>query len=198
MGRTRRRDKERPPVPNRLLSFGFACLLAAGLTACGSSSEPEPRVASVPKTSTASSAATPSTTPTAKAISQEEWSRRLDDCMSSELPDLVGPDGKVSRRDKTDPEFQAAVKKCVSKLPPAEEPEPEPLSPEMLAKQRDYAECMRDNGIAGFPDPEPTPKEPGPNDPQPPYGATNAEWERAFNKCYGIIDDRFTPGVGQG
>lgn len=184
-------------MPNRLLSFGLVCLLAASLTACGErAAGPEPRVASVPKTASAST--TPTPTATVKPISQDEWTRLFDECLSLELPEEVGSDGKVSSRNKTDPEFQAAVEKCYNQLPPAEEPEPEPLSPEMLAKQRDYAKCMRDNGIAAFPDPEPTPSDPGPNDPQPPYGATNAEWERAFNKCYGIVDELFTPGVGQG
>jgi hypothetical protein len=186
-------------VPNRLLSFGFACLLAAGLTACGEQAgKSEPRVASVPKTSNASAAARPSTTPTVKAVSQEEWARLFDECLALELPEKVGPDGKVKTRDKTEPKFQAAVEKCYKKLPPAIEPEPEPLTPEMLARERDYAKCMRDNGITGYPDPKPTPEDPGPNDPQPPYGATDAEWERAFNKCYGIVDPLFTPGVGQG
>jgi hypothetical protein len=182
-------------VPNRLLMLGFACLLAAGLTACGSN-EPEPRVASVRKTTSAQP--TPSSTPTVKLVSQEEWTRLLDACLSEELPDMVGPDGKVSHLQKTDPRFQAAVEKCMKDLPPAEEPEPEPLTPEQLAKQRDYAECMRDNGIAAFPDPDPEQKEPGRNDPQPPYGATDAEWQRAFDKCYGIVDPMFTPGVGVG
>ncbi|GAB3422102.1 hypothetical protein [Flindersiella endophytica] len=184
-------------MPKRLLMLGFACLLTGclTLTACGSD-EPEPRVASVRET--ASADPTPSPTPTKKLVSPEEWSRLLDACLSEELPDMVGDDGKVSHTKKTDPRFQAAVEKCTKDLPPAEEPEPEPLTPKQLAAQRDYAECMRDNGIDAFPDPDPEQKDPGPNDPQPPYGATNAEWQRAFDKCYGIIDPMFTPGVGQG
>lgn len=188
-------------MQKRLLMLGFACVLAAGLTACGSN-EPEPEVASVRKQASASSKPAaeskqqPSPSPT--LVSQEEWTRLLDDCMATELPDMVGPDGKVSGTKKTDPRFQAAVEKCVKKLPAAEEPEPEPLTPAQLAAQRDYAKCMREHGITGFPDPDPEQKDPRPNDPQPPYGATSAQWQRAFDKCYGIVDPMFTPGVGQG
>jgi hypothetical protein len=198
-----------PNSPNRLLTLGITCLLAAGsalaLTACGSQ-EPEPRVASVPKPSSAQprssepSQPSPSSTPTAKLVSPEEWQRLLQECLATELPDLVGDDGKIAPTsiNKMDPRFIAAVEKCTKELPPAEEPEPEPLTPQQLAAQRDYAECMRDNGIAGFPDPDPEQRDPRPNDPQPPYGATDAEWQRAFDKCYGIVDPMFTPGVGQG
>ncbi len=49
--------------------------------------------------------------------------------------------------------FQTALDECTSFLPPAAPPSPQ--APDDVAKLRQYAQCMRDNGVADVPDPDP-------------------------------------------
>jgi hypothetical protein len=53
----------------------------------------------------------------------------------------------------SDPAFQAALETCSEFLPAP--PPAEPVTDDELAALRAYAQCMRDNGIEDFPDPEP-------------------------------------------
>ena len=86
--------------------------------------------------------------------------RRFAQCMRAagvEMPD-PGPDGMAgipalavgdeAAADKMD----AAMEKCRELLPNGGEP-PKP-SAEDLAKARDYAKCVRENGLPSFPDPD--------------------------------------------
>jgi hypothetical protein len=52
-----------------------------------------------------------------------------------------------------DPAFQAALDACLEYLPAP--PPPEPVTQDELGARRAYAQCMRDNGVQDFPDPEP-------------------------------------------
>ncbi|TYK43383.1 hypothetical protein [Actinomadura decatromicini] len=58
-------------------------------------------------------------------------------------PDQAGKNGKV----------EAAQRKCRHLMPNGGKPQKP--KPEVLAKMRAYARCMRDNGVAKFPDPQP-------------------------------------------
>ncbi|WP_155385995.1 hypothetical protein [Catellatospora paridis] len=49
--------------------------------------------------------------------------------------------------------FQTALDGCTKFLPPAAEPSPR--TPDDVTKLRAYAQCMRDNGVADVPDPDP-------------------------------------------
>jgi hypothetical protein len=52
-----------------------------------------------------------------------------------------------------DPRFQAALDACLSLLPPVPD---EPADAGELAVQREFARCMRAEGIEEFPDPDPS------------------------------------------
>ena len=87
--------------------------------------------------------------------------RRFAQCMRGEGVDMPdpGPNGGLAMP-ATRPEYQEAMKKteaagekCREFLPNGGEPPK--ASAEDLAKARDYAKCIRDNGIPGFPDPDP-------------------------------------------
>ncbi len=49
--------------------------------------------------------------------------------------------------------FQTALDGCTRFLPPGSEPSPR--TPDDVTKLRAYAQCMRDNGVADVPDPDP-------------------------------------------
>ena len=51
----------------------------------------------------------------------------------------------------SDPLFQAALEECMALLP--ELPDPGPPPPANLEALREFSQCMRDNGLADFPDP---------------------------------------------
>ena len=52
----------------------------------------------------------------------------------------------------SDPLFQAALEECMALLP--ELPDPGPPPPANLEALREFSQCMRDNGLADFPDPQ--------------------------------------------
>jgi hypothetical protein len=49
--------------------------------------------------------------------------------------------------------FQSALDGCAAHLPP--EDRPTPAAPGDVEKKRQFAQCMRDNGVKDFPDPDP-------------------------------------------
>lgn len=93
----------------------------------------------------------------------EERGRQFAECMRGEGVDMPDPetqaDGKrVLRVGGTDQEIDkdklnAAMEKCRKYLPNGGEPRTP--SPEELEKMRKFAQCMRDNGVPDFPDPDP-------------------------------------------
>lgn len=98
----------------------------------------------------------------AEQVSDEEKAREFVDCMREngvELPDPV-PDGDGgfdfgvddAGVALDDPAFRTAIQACRDKLPGGGR---EYLDdPETQAQLREFAQCMRDNGV-DFPDPEP-------------------------------------------
>ncbi|BCB76197.1 hypothetical protein Pflav_026070 [Phytohabitans flavus] len=68
----------------------------------------------------------------------------------------LGP--AMGGRQKTDPKVLAAWKACEEfnvPMPAELQDRPEPLTPEQLANRREYAKCMRANGMPSWPDPHP-------------------------------------------
>jgi hypothetical protein len=85
--------------------------------------------------------------------------------------------------------MDAAMEKCKKHLPNGGENKP--ISPEDQRKAQEYSQCMRDNGVPKFPDPEPgggIAIEGGPGlDPNSP------EFKAAEEKCKTLL-----PGGGEG
>lgn len=133
-----------------LIALGAAMLLT--LTACASSQGEG--IASAGGTQSASQGAEP--------VSDEEKAREFAECMRDngiDLPDPE-PDGNggfdygvsAAGVDLSDPALRKAIRACRDKLPGGGQ---EYLDdPEMQAQLREFAQCMRDNGV-DLPDPEP-------------------------------------------
>jgi hypothetical protein len=125
-------------------------LFVAVLGGCTTKQE-EPKVASVGGDATASAAAAP------QAQDAAAQGRKFAQCMREqgvEMPD-PGPDGMVpldvdqGNQDKV----TAASRKCREFLPNGGEPAK--MSAADIAKRRDFAACIRKNGLPDFPDPDP-------------------------------------------
>jgi hypothetical protein len=96
-------------------------------------------------------------------VSDEEQAREFAKCMRDhgiDLPDPQ-PDGNggfdwgagMAGVDFNDPAFQEAINACRDKLPGGGR---EVLDdPEVQAQLQEFAQCMRDNGMTDFPDPDP-------------------------------------------
>jgi hypothetical protein len=63
----------------------------------------------------------------------------------------VGPDGGI---DPNSPEFKAAQEACQSLAPQGGPGAGGPANPELQDQVLNYAECMRENGVPDFPDPD--------------------------------------------
>jgi hypothetical protein len=120
------------------------------------------------------SAGTPTTaTPTTLTEAQVlAIGRELTQCLRENgFPDLADPvmvDGRPEIPEPDTPRSQAVEERARAACQPiadrleaavgeaGEGGEGPPLSPEDAAKARGYAECMRQHGLAGFPDPDST------------------------------------------
>lgn len=183
----------------RALAIGLgATLLSLTLAACGDGAD-EPGVATA-------GGATASSSPAGGGVvaeyveSQRQWVK----CLREQGFDLPDPDakGRVDLRapgapKKTDPKWSAAQNACAKyNLPVPEGVEDKPvLTAEEIAHKRAFAKCMRENGVADFPDPLPDGQMPGrSNQPVSEQQAT-AEL-RASQICQPVLDGNppTTPG----
>ncbi len=93
-------------------------------------------------------------TPTAEPQQARAYAQCLRDNGVPDFPD-PDPDGGFSglSHDKAnDPKFQASVEKCRALAPGGQH---ENLGdPIFVAQVRAYSQCMRDNGVPDFPDPD--------------------------------------------
>ncbi|GAA0560469.1 hypothetical protein [Actinomadura livida] len=164
-----------------LAALGLVPVLALGLPACGDGR--------------GSAAA-------AGAAGDQEKMREFAQCMRDNGVDMPDPsdDGRVTIRKSGGPgrgggpggddEIAAAQEKCRHLMPNGGKPPK--MKPEDVAKLRAYAKCMREHGIADFPDPNPdggmlTRAEPG--------GGTepgSREFEAAHKACA-----KYAPGGGE-
>jgi hypothetical protein len=97
----------------------------------------------------------PSTRP---AADPQEAGRRYAQCMRDNgVPDFPGPDASgefrgAGHEQQDDPTFQAALEKCRDLAPGGEHENTG--DPAFVEQVRKYAQCMRDNGVPDFPDPD--------------------------------------------
>jgi hypothetical protein len=126
----------------RFVTAAVAALIGAlALSACGSSSSDE---------------TAPAADPAAPAADQEQ-ARKFAQCIRDNgVPDFPdpGPDGRFSEgeHDPDDPALQAAQEKCRDLAPGGEHENTG--DPAVVEQMREYSQCMRDNGLPDFPDPD--------------------------------------------
>ncbi|WP_329380925.1 hypothetical protein OG625_16105 [Streptomyces sp. NBC_01351] len=79
------------------------------------------------------------------------------DCLKDNGVKITHTDYGAPRVDKDDPSAKenlpAAAEACKDKLPPM--PSPQQADPQVIAEARAEAKCLRENGVAWFPDPDP-------------------------------------------
>lgn len=142
-------------------------LALATASGCGDSADDTPGVASAGAGDRSS--AQPSNTPDGDGSDQ---GRKFAQCMREHgvpnFPD-PNPDGSFDRTDLDSDAMQAALPSCREMLPNGGQPSE--LDPALQEKLRQFARCMRDNGV-NMPDPDPNSDDPGlgampvnPNDP---------------------------------
>jgi hypothetical protein len=134
--------------------------LATALAGCGGDDD-GPTVATA-----VTGGPTPVASPTSDAVAryleaQRAWVGCLREQGYPDIPDpdargRVAIDGETNRRLKT--EGLRVLEKCRQhnmEVPAELQDKPEPVTPERLARMREYAKCMRDNGMPDYPDPRP-------------------------------------------
>jgi hypothetical protein len=137
---------------------GAVALLAALVALGGCTADAGPRL---PSADAVASRSTPAVEPADDVVERE---RQFVACMRGRGVEMIDPvPGDRSGRSALlheidvngqgdDPAFQAALDACASFLPPVEAPVPDEAA---HARLREFAACMRDNGLDDFPDPEP-------------------------------------------
>lgn len=137
----------------RLVAAAIVALGAMGLSGC--TGEEEPTIPTVEG----------SPTSPAEAPDQDGQELEFVACMRdqgiADMPDPVPGDtsGRSSVRyaldvmgKGSDPIFQAALTECMALLPELPDPGPPPAAD--MEALRAFSECMRDNGLTDFPDPQ--------------------------------------------
>jgi hypothetical protein len=94
----------------------------------------------------------------AVAVDKVGAARAYSQCIRDNgVPDFPDPDADGQLRGpahekQNDPKFQAAQEKCRNLAPGSEHEKSDPATVEQLRK---FSQCMRDNGLPDFPDPDP-------------------------------------------
>jgi hypothetical protein len=91
-------------------------------------------------------------------------------------------------------EVRRASEKCRQYLPNGGEPPR--LSPEDMERMREYAKCMRENGLPSFPDPEPETGQFS-GDALREAGVTKAKIAEVDEKCRHKLPTTLKKGVGK-
>ncbi|GAA4679351.1 hypothetical protein [Phytohabitans rumicis] len=132
-----------------LIAVPLLMVLGTALAGCAGAEDDGPDVATVAGTKPAPSASA------SVAADDEERRKQFTDCMRANGVDMddmkVEGGGVAIRADKK--ETSEAMEKCRQFLPDGGEPPK--MSQEDLEKLRQYAQCMRENGVPEFPDPDP-------------------------------------------
>ncbi|WP_144119844.1 hypothetical protein [Catellatospora sichuanensis] len=142
-------------MKRRLLGVVLALPLMAALALSGCAQQGgDDGIASV---GNGTAAATPSAGP---SLSQEEKGLKFAQCMRENGVDMPDPDpngGPVRVRISGGPvdrdKFEKAQEAC-KQYSPFAEGGPANADPQMAENMRKFAQCMRDNGVPNFPDPD--------------------------------------------
>jgi PBP/GOBP family len=136
----------------RRLLTGLGLVLAIALSGCGGGDDSDGIASATGNGAKASSS------PSAEALTDEERQVKFAQCMRDQGIDMPDPEineGRVAIRmpEGTDPKkVQAAMEKCKQYLPNGGEARK--ANPEQLEQARQFAKCMRENGVPSFPDPD--------------------------------------------
>ena len=93
------------------------------------------------------------------SANRQETGRRYAQCMRDNgVPDFPDPDANGEFRgsgheQQNDPKFKAAMEKCRDLAPGGEHEKPG--DPAYVEQLRAFSQCMRDNGVPEYPDPDP-------------------------------------------
>lgn len=159
-----------------------ALLLAVTLTGCGA--DPEDKAGED------------------KVSSEQQQALDWAQCMRDNGIDVEDPDVNsnggvaLSIPEDADPDKVNAATEACKKLAP-NGGEPEKIDPEKLDAVREYAQCMRDNGIPNFPDPDENggialdPDKLG-------FDPVGPEMKAAEEKCKGALPDGPGSGTNEG
>ncbi len=95
-----------------------------------------------------------SVTPVADEAAGRAYAQCIRDNGVPDFPD-PDPDGRLrgpAHEQQGNPKFRAAQEKCRDLAPGGEHQRSDPASVEQM---REFSQCMRDNGVPDFPDPDP-------------------------------------------
>ncbi|MCX5233351.1 hypothetical protein [Streptomyces sp. NBC_00233] len=171
-----------------VLAAAAACVLAVTATGCGGSGEGEAKVASAEKGGS-SAGAVKKSEPDSEVARYVEFQRKVAACLRKEGVEVPDPNalGQIDTSTlgnyKQDSTAREAMQKCdygQLQMPAsiAEALTP-PKSPEAIAQDKRYGECMRENGVPEYPELD----EKG--DPEDvPWDSTSAAAQRAVPLCY--------------
>jgi hypothetical protein len=129
----------RPPI--RAATWLLAALLVAALLALAACTQ----------------GAGTGTDTTPAPVDRQEAGRLYAQCMRDNgVPDFPDPDANgefsgAGHEQQDDPKFRAAQEKCRALAPGGEHEKTDPASVEQM---REFSQCMRDNGVPDFPDPD--------------------------------------------
>jgi hypothetical protein len=92
-------------------------------------------------------------------VDRQEAGRLFAQCMRDNgVPDFADPDASSGgfrgggHENQDDPKFRAALEKCQDQAPGGEHQNTG--DPETVEQMRAFSQCMRDNGLPDFPDPD--------------------------------------------
>jgi hypothetical protein len=143
------------PRPRRLATAAVAAVALLGVavlvTACGSSSNGS-------SSSDSSSTGSSSSGQSASSARQDQALNYAQCMRANGVPSFPDPDangrfGGIQRKLAGDPGFQAAQQACRGVAPGGQH---EFGSPAVVEQLRKFAQCMRNNGLTQFPDPDPS------------------------------------------
>jgi hypothetical protein len=127
------------------------------------------------------------------SVDRAEAGRAYAQCIRDNgVPDFPDPaaNGQLrgpAHEKESDPKFKAAQEKCRNLAPGGEHQRSDPATVEQM---REFSQCMRDNGLPDYPDPDPDGRVRGPGHEQQDNPTFRAAMEKCRQKLPGGGDHR--------